>query len=374
MENKQFAPLLQKARKTVASWKTNERAWKTSERSKTDKRNAPQALLMVANEPASKKKREKGQAIEEYLPISCTLEELSVILDRWIMNKVVKLYKIDREPIEEDKKHSCFCRYHRYVHHPTVECRYIRRLFHEKLADETLEVGCGTQGVQRNPLPQHDRGKGIVAVVIHACDEEEDPMISATLTPAAIKILQRSPVFCSRFNQLGLTPEARTAATKAVVGIVSSSESHCFIAEAHASQAFLETTNTVTFTNEDMEVQYPDHKRPLYVSSMINEVHVRRALVDNGLSLNLIPLSSLVAAGISRRKIQGLLMEIIGVGRGCEHTIGHIQLVLKVEPLMGLTRFHVLDSSVSYHVLLGRPWLHKHKLISSTYHQCVRDA
>ena len=108
MENKQFAPLLQKARKTVASWKTNERAWKTSEQSKTDKRNAPQALLVVANEPTSKKKREKGQAIDEYLPISCTLEELSVILDRWIVNKVVKLYKIDREPIEEDKKHSCF--------------------------------------------------------------------------------------------------------------------------------------------------------------------------------------------------------------------------------------------------------------------------
>uniref|UniRef100_A0A2N9EJH5 Uncharacterized protein n=1 Tax=Fagus sylvatica TaxID=28930 RepID=A0A2N9EJH5_FAGSY len=25
-----------------------------------------------------------------------------------------------------------------------------------------------------------------------------------------------------------------------------------------------------------------------------------------------------------------------------------------------------------YHVLLGRPWLHKHKLVSSTYHQCVK--
>nr|POF16187.1 hypothetical protein CFP56_24214 [Quercus suber] len=281
LEIKQFAPLLQKARKTAASWKTNERTWKTnertwktSERSKTDKSNAPQALLVAANEPASKK-REKGRAVEEYPPIPCTAEELSVILDRWIADGVVKLYKIDREPTEEDKKHSRFCCYHRYVHHPTLECRYIRRMFHEKLADDTLEVGRGTQGVQRNPLPQHDRGKGIVAVVIHAGDEEEDPMISATLTPAAIKTLQRSPAFCSLFNQLGLTPEARTAATEAIVGIASSSGSHCFTAEAHASRAFLETTNAVTFTDEDMEVQYPDHKRPLYVPAMINEVHGR---------------------------------------------------------------------------------------------------
>ena len=65
-------------------------------------------------------------------------------------------------------------------------------------------------------------------------------------------------------------------------------------------------------------------------------------------------------------------MEITEFGGGCEHTIGHIQLVLKVGPLVGLTKFHVLDSSVSYHVLLGSPCLHKHRLILSTYHQCVK--
>jgi len=72
--------------------------------------------------------------------------------------------------------------------------------------------------------------------------------------------------------------------------------------EAHASRAFLETTDAVTFTDEDMEVQYPDHKRPLYVPAMINEVHVRRALVDTSSSLNILPLSTLVAVGISQKK------------------------------------------------------------------------
>ena len=34
----------------------------------------------------------------------------------------------------------------------------------------------------------------------------------------------------------------------------------------------------------------------------------------------------------------------------------------------------MLDVDKSYHALLGRPWLnkHKHKLIPSTYHQCVK--
>nr|POE91662.1 hypothetical protein CFP56_18612 [Quercus suber] len=62
---------------------------------------------------------------------------------------------------------------------------------------------------------------------------------------------------------------------------------------------------------------------------MINEVYVGKALVDTGSSLNVIPLSTLVATGISQRKIQGLPMEITKFGEGCEHTIGHIQLELK---------------------------------------------
>ena len=31
-----------------------------------------------------------------------------------------------------------------------------------------------------------------------------------------------------------------------------------------------------------------------------------------------------------------------------------------------------MDSVVPYHILLGRPWLHKHQLVFSTYHQCVK--
>ena len=64
-------------------------------------------------------------------------------------------------------------------------------------------------------------------------------------------------------------------------------------------------------------------------------------------------------------------MEVKVFGGAAEYTRGHIQLVLKVGPIIALTRFHVIDSVVPYHELLGRPWLHKHQLISSTYHQCV---
>ena len=65
-------------------------------------------------------------------------------------------------------------------------------------------------------------------------------------------------------------------------------------------------------------------------------------------------------------------MEVTGFGGRCEYTVDHIQLWLKVGPIASLARFHVVRIEVSYHVLLRRPWLHKHQLVQSTYHQCVK--
>ena len=85
---------------------------------------------------------------------------------------------------------------------------------------------------------------------------------------------------------------------------------------------------------------------------------MRCALVDTGSCINLIPLSTIQAAEISQKKIQEAPMEIKGFGGVGEYTKGHIQLVLKVGPIVALTRFHVVDSVVPYHILFGKPWLH----------------
>ena len=71
-------------------------------------------------------------------------------------------------------------------------------------------------------------------------------------------------------------------------------------------------TNAITFTNEDMEVEHPDHHRPLYLMATINGVQIRRALVDTRASLNFITLSTLEAVGLVDRRILGAPMEITG--------------------------------------------------------------
>ena len=127
------------------------------------------------------------------------------------------------------------------------------------------------------------------------------------------------------FNQLGLKDESRRPATEALVSIVASSGTHCLTAKARASCAFLETANVISFTDEDMEVRHLDHSKPLYIVGQINDVHIRRALVDTGASLNLIPTSTLKAAGILLSRIARAPIEVFGFVGTYECAIGSTQ-------------------------------------------------
>ena len=121
-----------------------------------------------------------------------------------------------------------------------------------------------------------------------------------------------------------------------------------------------------------MKIEHLDHHRPLYLMATINGVQIRRALVDIGASLNLIALSTLEDMGLVDRRILRAHMEITGFGGSVESTEGYVQLALRVGPIVALTRFHVINAKVSYHVLLGCPWLHNHRLIPSMFHQCIK--
>ena len=65
----------------------------------------------------------------------------------------------------------------------------------------------------------------------------------------------------------------------------------------------METTNAITFTDEDMEVKHLNQHRSLYLMATINGVQVRRALVDTRASLNFIALSTLEAMGMTGKRI-----------------------------------------------------------------------
>ena len=216
----QFAPLLQKARKTALLVKPY------SEKVR-EKKSQHQALTMsTAIAPSgNKRKRPVEKIFEEPPPLPFTVEEMMVIFDKWVKDEVIKLPQIGKAPTEEEKRDPKFCRYHRYVHHPTADCRSLRWELNRKIQDSILQLSLEQQRVHKNHFPNHrkDQGKAVVSVVIQGStsDMEVDESATAdtTLAPAAVRTLQKSPKFKSLFNQLGLGPEARNATTEAIIAI-----------------------------------------------------------------------------------------------------------------------------------------------------------
>ena len=56
---------------------------------------------------------------------------------------------------------------------------------------------------------------------------------------------------------------------------------------------------------------FRSHSKPLYITTQINDVHIRRALVNTGASLNLIPTSTLKAVGIPLSRIAEAPIEVL---------------------------------------------------------------
>jgi len=191
--------------------------------------------------------------------------------------------------MEEEWRDPRFCRLHSYVQHPTVKCWVLHRLVHCKIKEGTLELS--QPEIQRNPLPNH-KGKGVAVVLIYANlreDEEESPALLA----AAITTLQKSSKFKNLFDQLELTAKEGAIATEGLVNIASRAMIECLMAEVTGDRTLLQESSEITFSNENMEVGYLDHMRPLYLVASINQIPIKRALVDTGASVNLIPLSTL---------------------------------------------------------------------------------
>ena len=82
-------------------------------------------------------------------------------------------------------------------------------------------------------------------------------------------------------------------AIEALVSIALEAGVECLAAKIRVGKAFLQDTNEVTFSDEDMKVGYSNHRRPFYLAASINQIPISRALVDTGALVNLIPLSTL---------------------------------------------------------------------------------
>ena len=97
-----------------------------------------------------------------------------------------------------------------------------------------------------------------------------------------------------------------------------------------------------------------------------------QALLDNGSSLNVMHVSTLLRLPIDLSDMKKSQMVVRAFDGTKREVLGNIKLSIQVEPCTFDSKFIVIDINPSYNYLLKRPWIHMAGTVSSTLYQKVK--
>ncbi|XP_021737565.1 uncharacterized protein LOC110704094 [Chenopodium quinoa] len=114
------------------------------------------------------------------------------------------------------------------------------------------------------------------------------------------------------------------------------------------------------------------HHDDLVISLPVGNCMIKRILVDNGSSANIIMLDTLKHMNIDEKNIVNKSTMLVEFSGETKKTSGEITLATYAKGINLQVKFLVIDTLSSYNMILGRPWIHEMKAIPSTYHQVIK--
>ena len=128
----------------------------------------------------------------------------------------------------------------------------------------------------------------------------------------------------------------------------------------------------IAFTNEEISPEGRNSTKALHITIKCKSHVMPRALLDNGSSLNVTPMSTLSRLPIDLSDMKKSQMVVRAFDRTKREVLGNIKLSIQVGPCTFDSEFIVMDINPSYNCLLGRPWIHMAGTVLSTLHQKVK--
>ncbi|KAI5389879.1 hypothetical protein KIW84_075258 [Lathyrus oleraceus] len=126
------------------------------------------------------------------------------------------------------------------------------------------------------------------------------------------------------------------------------------------------------FNDDELTPKGKNNNKALYISIECVNTVLSRVLVDTGSSLNIIPKSSL-----SKLTIEGLVMKpselVVRAFDGSRRTvIREVDLPTKTGTHTFFITLFFMNIYPAYSCLLGRPWIHSARVVTSTLHQRLK--
>ena len=124
----------------------------------------------------------------------------------------------------------------------------------------------------------------------------------------------------------------------------------------------------IAFSDDDLPPEGSCHMRHLYISVGCSSRRVPSVILDNGSTLNVCPLGTVIVLGYAPSDF-GLSTQTV---RAYDNTRREVMGTLEIELLIGSATFvivfQVLRIPKSFNLLLGRPWIHRVGAIPFSLH------
>ncbi|KAI5316646.1 hypothetical protein L3X38_036353 [Prunus dulcis] len=240
----------------------------------------------------------------------------------------------------------------------------------KKSKAKEIKVSLSEKAVAREVPPSSSKAKDLKPDT----SKTKEPSQSHALKYDILAHLKRIPAPLSVYDALQMSRELREALVMALKSpdLYKSCFKSVDVHTTETSKFCASCLAAITFGEDDFLLGSKFHNRPLYVTGEVGGTIINRILLDCGSSVNLIPLKTLHAIGMSARQLSPSMLTIQGFNQLGQKAMGSIALQMEIGELYSDALFHVIDADTSYNVLLGRPWLHTYGVVPSTLHQCFK--
>ena len=116
-------------------------------------------------------------------------------------------------------------------------------------------------------------------------------------------------------------------------------------------------------------VKMTRHIKLLYIRAHLNGRSVSKVLIDNGSTINVMPLRMLRALGMTINDMIETEVVVSAFTREVSKTLGILHINITIGSKTTLSVFFVIDSITNYNILFGMDWIHANWYVSSSLHQ-----
>lgn len=128
---------------------------------------------------------------------------------------------------------------------------------------------------------------------------------------------------------------------------------------------------TISFNEDDTKRLYGPHDDALIIELEVGNCVVARILVNGGSSVDVIFKATLDRMNVEDAEIEHKPDQLSGFNGEVTPSLGIIELPVRAGDVNRMVKFTVLDFPSPFNAILGRPWIHGMRAVTSTYHLCV---